>query len=100
VLRTFQPAPVHRGILILVLYQAYLLHTGTHNNLHTIMHNLLCGGGNRHQSGRALTVHRHSTDRHGQAGGQCGEATGIQTAGTLWHCTAQDHIIHLGWIDT
>ena len=56
------------AIVVLILYQANRFNTPGDDDRHIIVQYLLGGRGNRHQSGGALPIDRHSRNRDGQSG--------------------------------
>jgi hypothetical protein len=87
--------PVH----VLVLHQRNRLKSAAHRDLHAIVDNLLCCGGDGHQTGRALPVHRHAGHTVWPAGRKRTLTRQIEALRALLQRCAHHNVVDLGWRD-
>ena len=83
---------------LLGLHHGDRLDAASDDDIHAVDDDLFGGGGDGHQAGGALAVHRHAGDGHGQAGAQGGGAAD-RVLDALLQGRAVDDVLHLGRID-
>jgi hypothetical protein len=87
-------------IHVLVLHQGYGFQAARNNRAHTVLGNLLGGGGNSHQAGGALTINGHTRHGHRQARAQGNLTRDVGAGGSLLQGTAQNAIVDIGRVNT
>ena len=68
-------------------------------DVHAVDDDLLRGGGDRHQAGRALAVERHARDAGRQAGTEQCQAGDVAALDALLERGAHHDVLHLGAVD-
>ena len=84
-----------RAILanVVGLYERDRFDTAADRNRHVVVQNLLCGGGDGHHAGRALSVERHAGDGLRQPGAQRGLTGDVGAGGTLLQRGTDDDVV-------
>ena len=84
---------------LIVLHQGDGLDARADGDRGAVVDDVFGGGGDGHQAGRALAIHRHARDGDRQAGAQGGRAGDVGARCALLQGAAHDHVVHFARVD-